>query len=85
MRVWIGNLPYSADEQDVREWLHQGGFTATSISLITDNEGTSKGFAFAEVDDQINVIPEMNGQEMNGRRIVVSEARERPNNARRPR
>ena len=51
MNIYVGNLPYSTTEDDLRNAFAQYGEVST-VNLITDKfSGQSKGFAFVEMDD----------------------------------
>jgi len=79
MRIYVGNLPYSADEAAVRTLFSQHG-TVDAVRLINDREtGRFRGFAFVEMPDADaqNAINRLNGQDMDGRQLRVNEARER--------
>ena len=85
-RLFVGSLPYSATSAQLEELFAQAG-KVDSVTLITDKfSGQSKGFAFVEMstDDQAKeAISKFNGYELDGRKIVVNEARpkeERPRN-----
>jgi RNA recognition motif-containing protein len=77
-KLYIGNLPYSASEQDLSNVFAECG-TVSSVKLITDREtGRSKGFAFVEMssdEEATKVIEEFNGATMDGRAMNISEAR----------
>lgn len=79
MRLYIGNLPYNASQGDVESWFSDAGFPLDSVSLVMDREtGQSRGFAFAEIEDAEQaeaVLGQCNGQDMNGRKLVINEAR----------
>ena len=78
-RIYVGNLPFSASEGDVRQMFEQHG-TVHSVNLITDRDtGRPRGFGFVEMDDDAaqTAINAINGQEMDGRNLNVNEARER--------
>ena len=84
MKLYVGNLPYSTTEEDLKEMFGAHG-TVTSVSLINDREtGRSKGFGFVEFendDDAKKAIDALHGQDFGGRALVVNEARpktERP-------
>ena len=84
MKLYVGNLPYSTTEDDLREMFAAHG-EVTSASVISDREtGRSKGFGFVEFendDDAKKAIDALNGQDFGGRSLVVNEARpktERP-------
>jgi RNA recognition motif-containing protein len=77
-KLYVGNLPYSATEQSLREAFSANG-TVDSVSVITDRDtGQSKGFAFVEMatDKEAQAATQaMNGATIDGRQIKVSEAR----------
>ena len=77
-KLYVGNLPYSATEQSLREAFAASG-TVDSVSVITDRDtGQSKGFAFVEMasDREAQAATEaMNGQMLDGRQIKVNEAK----------
>lgn len=80
-RLYVGNLPYEASEQDIAGFVEQGGKRrVTQVKIITDREtGRPRGFAFIEVTEPQMVhsaIAELNGSSFGGRTIVVNEARE---------
>ncbi len=84
MKLYVGNLPYSTTEDDLKEVFSAHG-TVGSVRLITDRDtGRSKGFAFVEYDSDDEAkaaIEGLNGQDFGGRALVVNEARpatERP-------
>jgi RNA recognition motif-containing protein len=80
VRLFIGNLPYSANEADLREHLSSVGEPA-QVVLPTDREtGRPRGFAFVDyADRQIaeEAIRRFNQQPFKGRPLAVSEARPR--------
>ena len=80
-RLFVGNLPFSADEQQIRELFEQDGRTVTDVKLITDRDtGRPRGFGFVEMgrpEDVDGAVRDLNGQEFGGRRLTVNEARER--------
>jgi RNA recognition motif-containing protein len=79
MRIYVGNLPYSADEDSVRTLFSQHG-TVDAVRLINDREtGRFRGFAFVEMPDSDaqTAIARLNGHDMEGRQLRVNEARER--------
>ena len=79
MRIYVGNLPFSSTEADVRELFELHG-TVDAVNLITDREsGRPRGFGFVDMDDDgaEAAIAAQNGVEFGGRRLVVNVARER--------
>jgi len=76
----VGNLPFSATEDDVKELFGQHG-TVHSVALIMDREtGRPRGFGFIEVDDEAlsAMIQNLDGKEMDGRALRVNEAQDKP-------
>ena len=80
-RLYVGNLPFSADESAVRSLFEQNNRTVEEVKLITDREtGRPRGFGFVEMGNSEHAdqaISELNGQSMDGRELNVNEARER--------
>ena len=78
-KLYVGNLPFSATEEQLHEWLSQIGVTPSGVNLIRDRfTGQSRGFAFVELsndDDADRAINSLNGQNFGGRNLVVNEAR----------
>lgn len=85
-KLYVGNLPFSITEQSLNELFADHGSVA-SARIITDREtGRSKGFGFVEMsndDEAQSAIEKLNGQEYQGRKLVVNEAR--PQEPRAPR
>jgi len=79
-KLYIGNLPFNAEESALRELFETSGATVGSVQIITDREtGRSRGFGFVELDspDQVEAaIESVNGKELMGRALIVNEARE---------
>jgi RNA recognition motif-containing protein len=85
-KLYVGNLPFNTTEQSLNELFADHG-AVTSARIITDREtGRSKGFGFVEMsngDEAQSAIETLNGQEFQGRKLVVNEAR--PQEPRAPR
>ncbi|MBO5899821.1 MAG: RNA-binding protein [Lentisphaeria bacterium] len=81
MNIYVANLPYSTDRDQLREIFAAYGEVA-SARVVTDREtGRSKGFGFVEMPDNTQAaaaIEALSGSEVGGRKIVVNEARPRP-------
>lgn len=78
-RIYVGNLPFSASESDIRSLFETHG-TVHEVTIVTDRDtGRSRGFGFVEMDDQeaFTAINAVNGTTMDGRDLQVNEARER--------
>jgi RNA recognition motif-containing protein len=79
MKLYVGNLPFTATEQDLRGLLEKHG-TVHQVNLITDREtGRPRGFGFVEMDDSAGAaaIRSVDGVELGGRNLKVSEAQPR--------
>lgn len=76
-RLFIGSLSWNIGEEDLKSAFAPYG--AESGTIPHDDQGRSKGFGFVDVpDDQMQpAIEAMNGKELDGRAIVVNEARPR--------
>ena len=78
-KIYVGNLPFSATESEIRELFGQHG-TVESVSLITDRDtGRPRGFGFVEMAraDASRAIQNLNGKDLGGRPLRVNEAQER--------
>lgn len=79
-KLYVGNLPYSATEDDLRELFSRAG-TVKSVVLINDRDtGRSKGFGFVEYDSQEEAqkaIGMFNGTQLQERTLTVNQARPR--------
>ncbi len=77
-RIFVGNIPYSASDEDLKKLFEDIG-KVESASIITDKfSQKSKGFGFVEMasdEEAEKAIKELNGKEMEGRALVVNEAR----------
>lgn len=77
--IYVGNLPFSTGEDDLRELFGQYG-TVHSVKLINDRDtGQPRGFGFVEMQDTeaVKAIEATNGMDLGGRSLRVNEARER--------
>jgi RNA recognition motif-containing protein len=80
MNIYVGNLPWSVSEEDVREAFSQYG-SVTSVKLINDQyTGKPRGFGFVEMDSEggAKAIDALDGTDFGGRNIKVNEAKPRP-------
>jgi RNA recognition motif-containing protein len=76
-KLYVGNLPFSATEEDLRQVFAQHG-EVRSVSVITDREtGRPRGFAFVEMENGAAAIAALNGTDFGGRALTVNEARDR--------
>src|SRR5271167_4335797 len=79
-KIYVGNLPFSASEAEVRTLFSQHG-TVEAVSLPTDREtGRPRGFGFVEMSqaDAARAIQSLNGYSLNGRPLRVNEAQDKP-------
>ena len=80
MKLYVGNLPFSTSNQDLNDIFGEIG-AVESCNVIEDREtGRSRGFGFVEMaseDAATAAISQFNGQEYDGRSMVVNEARPR--------
>ena len=80
-RLYVGNLPFTADDSQIRDLFSQGGRTVTEVKLVTDRDtGRPRGFGFVEMgssEDADGAIRDLNGRDFGGRALTVNEAKER--------
>jgi RNA recognition motif-containing protein len=79
-KLFIGNLSYEATDQDLTSFFAQAGTVVSASVIINKFNNRSKGFGFVEMssdEEAKNAVETLNGQEMGGRKIIVSEARPR--------
>lgn len=81
-RLFVGSLPYDTTNAQLEELFSQAG-KVESVNVITDRySGQGKGFGFVEMtteEDAQKAIKTLNGHDMNGRPIIVNEARPQEN------
>ena len=84
MNIYVGNLPFSLTEEELRGIFSEYGEVETANIIIDRETGRSKGFGFVEMPDQAgaeSAIEALNDSSVNGRNIKVNQARskgERP-------
>ena len=80
MNIYVGNLPFNTDENDLREAFEVYG-QVEDIRLIKDKyTGKSKGFGFVEMSaeaEALSAIEGLNGKDFKGRNLTVNKARPR--------
>ena len=78
MNIYVGNLPYSVTDADLREAFARFG-DVDQVNLITDKfSGESKGFGFVEMSNNSHAdaaIKGLNGTELKGRNLTVNQAK----------
>lgn len=80
MNIFVGSLPYSLEEADLKELFEAYGEVSTVKIIIDRESGRSKGFGFVEMtDDEAaqKAISGLNGSEVAGRSIAVSQAEDK--------
>lgn len=86
MNIFVGSLPWSIEEADLRESFEAYG-AVESVKIITDKfTGRSKGFGFVEMpndEEGQKAIEELNGATVEGRAIVVNKSEPKPEGERR--
>jgi RNA recognition motif-containing protein len=79
-KLFVGSLPWSVNDDELKETFEKHG-TVVSAKVITDRDTRrSRGFGFVEMEsssDANNAIQALNDSELNGRNIVVNEAKSR--------
>ena len=80
-RLYVGNLSYNVTEAELKEVFAEGGKNVTEVKVVLDRDtGRPRGFAFVEMgsaEEAAQAMETLNGREIQGRPISVSEARER--------
>lgn len=80
MKMYVGNLPFSSSEDDLRGLFSEFG-TVTDIHVPTDRDsGRPRGFAFVTMgskDEMISAIKGLDGEDFQGRSLKVNEAQPR--------
>jgi RNA recognition motif-containing protein len=83
MNIYVGNLDFKVNEQDLEKLFSEYG-VVRSAKIITDKyNGRSKGFGFVEMeekDEAEKAIKALDGSSYGNRKVVVNEAKPRKNN-----
>jgi cold-inducible RNA-binding protein len=78
-KLYVGNLPFQATEEQISSFFSQSGVTASNVTLVRDRfSGQPRGFGFVEInsdEEADRAIQGLNGHDFMGRNIVVNEAR----------
>ncbi|MFN7977755.1 MAG: RNA-binding protein [Vicinamibacterales bacterium] len=80
-RLYVGNLPYSATDEDLTELFSRAGAVATVHVMRDQATGRARGFAFVEMTTDEGAqaaVEQLHEFQMNGRALVVNEARPKP-------
>lgn len=87
-KLFIGNLPFSASEEDLKKEFAAYGTLEEVVVIKNKFSGRSKGFGFVTLSDEAmaqKAITEMNGKDVGGRQLIVNEAKPMVEGERRPR
>lgn len=85
MNIYIGNLPYSITEDELRDLFATHGEVTSANIIIDRDSGRSKGFGFIEMPEKNSgesAINAINETDVQGRNVRVNEARPRPERGR---
>ena len=80
MRIYVGNLSYSAQDRDLEDMFSAHGQVESAVIITDRDTGRSKGFGFVEMpsaSEAETAIRALNGTENGGRALTVNEARPR--------
>src|SRR5579863_521706 len=78
MKLYVGGLAYSVTDQELEQIFAEQGKVVSATVIKDRYSGQSKGFGFVEMDDikeGQNAIKTLNGKELNGRAMMVNQAR----------
>ncbi len=88
MNIYVGNLPYSATQEDLTTLFSEFGNVERATVVMDRETNRSKGFGFVEMADSAaatQAIEALNNTELNGRALRINEARPREERPRTPR
>lgn len=77
-KLFVGNLPYTTTDAELNSVFSEVGTVQSASVIIERQTGRSKGFGFVEMssdEEATRAIADLNGRDMGGRNLVVSEAR----------
>jgi len=80
MNIYVGSLHFKMNEAELKELFEEYGEVASAKIIIDKYSGKSKGFGFVEMPNEAEAkkaIEELNGSEIQGRKIIVNESIER--------
>ena len=80
-KLYVGNLPFQANEQDLQAWFAEAGVQVDNVTLLRDRDSNQlRGFGFVEIrNDEVaeRAIQTLSGKDFLGRNLVINEARPR--------
>lgn len=86
-RLFVGNLDFSAQDDDLKELFAPFGSVISARVLMDRDTGKPRGFGFVEFQsakEALEAIQVLDGQDFRGRGLRVNEAQDRPGDNRRP-
>jgi RNA recognition motif-containing protein len=77
--LYVGNIPWSTKEEDLQQFFSQFGEVEECRIITERSTGRSRGYGFVEVNEEqaAEIVEKANGVEIEGRKIVVNEAKPR--------
>ncbi len=77
LRVYVGNLPYSVRDGDLKEFFENAGCKVTEATVVMMPDGRSKGFGFVSLEDEdsFKKAQALSGSDMQGRQVRIDAAR----------
>jgi RNA recognition motif-containing protein len=81
MDIYVGNLPYSTTDEDLKGLFAAHGEVASARVVVDRMTGRSKGFGFVEMTDRTQAqqaIEALNGYDIEGRKLRVNESQPKP-------
>ena len=81
MNIFVGNLGYATEDDGLRAMFEQYGTVASATVIRSRESGRSRGFAFVEMpndDEARTAIAQVDGKDLDGRPLKVSEAHQKP-------
>lgn len=88
MKIFVGSLPFKTTNEELKDLFGAYGTVESATVIMDKYTGRSRGFAFVEMpndEEAKNAIMELNGHQLDGRTLVVNEARAREEGDRKPR
>jgi RNA recognition motif-containing protein len=77
--IYVGNIPWTTTEDQLKDYFNEHGQVLNARIITERATGRSKGYGFVEVpEEDAEKIIELNGTELDGRKLVVNEAKPRP-------
>ena len=80
MKLYVGNLPWSIDDDSLRELFAAHGAVESAVVVSDRETGRSRGFGFVEMDQASGqaAMQDLNGKTVDSRELRVNEANDRP-------